>query len=140
MIALSSERLKLLPFLPSTYLKSMVGLDCLGLSFQVIGTAVLAGNTTLSTSQSGAGLAVAGLVIQSLTLVLGISVCVVCIFWAWGHVRILPLTSLWTATKEEELEDVELWSPSPSKRFRWFIVGMSVHAILIMWRKTNSVV
>ena len=124
MTIMSSGRSELLSFLPRTYLRSVVGLDSFGLLFQIIGTAVLAANSTLSTSQVGAGLAVTGLAIQSLTLVLALSLCTICGFWACGYARDLNLSSFWKATEECNTEAAQISPSSLSKRFRSFVAGM----------------
>ena len=124
MVAAFSGELSL-PFRPRTYLYSMIGLDSLGLIFQIAGVAVLAANTTTSTSQIGARLATTGLAIQCLTLALALGVWSMCGFWVYRYIRTMRLAGTWTATKEGGKEGTEAPSSIVSKRFQSFIWGMS---------------
>ena len=139
MAASSLGRSESLTFLPRTYLHSMIGLDSFSFVFQIIGAAVLAASSTLSTSRTGAGLAVAGLVIQFLTLALAIGIFAMCGLWDCGYVRTLHLFGFWIATKEGNREDAELLflSHGQTKKLRLFIVGMLAPLVPMMWYKAN---
>jgi hypothetical protein len=95
------------------YLRFTVGLDSLGLVFHTIGAEVIAANSSLSASQVGAGVAVAGLEIQNLALITAIGVCLTCRFWVSGHVRVLNVFQAWKKTKGNPMEDAGLMPTKP---------------------------
>ena len=136
-LVMAASRSGSFTFLPRTCLRSTIGLDSLGFLFQIVGAAVLAASSTLSTSHTGAGLAVAGLVIQSLTLALTTGIFTLCGLWDLGYVRALYLFSFWTATEEGNKEELEVFSTSQKKRLRLFIVGTLAPLVLVMWCKAN---
>ena len=98
---------------PRKFLYLAIGLQAFAILFQVIGIAVMAGASSLSTSQAGADVAVVGLVAQILTLTLGSGVCILSAFWIFVRGRGLS----------SPREDAELGVLVRSTKFKLHIVG-----------------
>ena len=128
----------------------MLSLDSVGLGFQIIGTALLAGDSNPSTSQSGASLAVTGLVVQSFTLVLALGVCIRCglALVGRGSAKSQSHTSIswpWLKKGKESMQDPDTAEPSSStlkqsKRLPSFIAGthLSLLRLLKYFKEANT--
>ena len=108
------------PFLPRNFLYFTIGLQSIGFIFQITGTALLAGSSSLSASQVGADVAVAGLAIQILTLTLACGACVTVGFWIFANLRDLRLRRSGAVTSRES--DLSGY-PNHSKKFKAHVAG-----------------
>ena len=106
------------------YRHAALSLQCISVFFQIVGMAVMAGNTALSPSQSGADVAVFGLAIQVLTLGL---VCGACAFAACS-VFGRPGLRLQRGKGGSDLGENNVpKTPAHSKMFKVYVVGRSAH-------------
>ena len=111
------------PLVEGKYRHVTIGLQIIGVFFQVVGMAVMAGNTSLSLSQSGADVAVFGLAIQVLTLTLACGACVISAYSLFRHSG--GLTSQ-KGREEDATEDNKVSKPlRHSKMLKAYVVGRS---------------
>ncbi|MCJ1330646.1 hypothetical protein MMC10_007331 [Thelotrema lepadinum] len=108
------------PLVEGKYRHVTIGLQIIGVFFQVVGMAVMAGNTSLSLSQSGADVAVFGLAIQVLTLTLACGACVISAYSLFRHSG--GLTSQ-KGREEDATEDNKVSKPlRHSKMLKAYVV------------------